>query len=81
MISSFPTTQPTGKIFLVGHVLTSVDKQELLYKVNNLPFIKIVDDNVVVDEFVWENTNALVNDQSELGRGLRLLCQFLENLS
>jgi type III secretion system YscD/HrpQ family protein len=64
-ISSFEEIQfsfnsSNGKIFLVGHVLTSVDKQELLYKVNNLPFITSIEDNVVVDEYVWENTNALL---------------------
>jgi type III secretion system YscD/HrpQ family protein len=64
-ISSFEDIQfsfnsSNGKIFLVGHVLTSVDKQELLYKVNNLAFIASIEDNVVVDEYVWENTNALL---------------------
>ncbi|MES2121661.1 MAG: type III secretion system inner membrane ring subunit SctD [Chlamydiota bacterium] len=41
-----------GKIFLVG--------QELMYKINNLPFMRTIDDNVVVDELVWENMNALL---------------------
>jgi len=49
-----------GKIFLVGHVLTSVDKQELMYKVKNLAFVDSIDDNVVVDEYVWQNMNALI---------------------
>jgi type III secretion system YscD/HrpQ family protein len=56
----FSYNSSNGKIFLVGHVLSSVDKQELLYKINNLPFIKTIDDNVVVDEYVWENMNALL---------------------
>lgn len=56
----FSYNPSSGKIFLVGHVLTSVEKQELLYKINNLPFIKNVEDNIVVDEYVWENTNALL---------------------
>lgn len=56
----FSFNPSNGKIFLVGHVLTSIDKQELLYKVNNLSFVKSVEDNVVVDEYVWENTNALL---------------------
>ncbi len=64
-ISTFQDVQfsfnpSNGKIFLVGHVLTSVDKQELTYKINNLPFVKNIEDNVVVDEYVWENTNALL---------------------
>lgn len=48
-----------GKIFVVGHVLTAVDKQELLYKIQNLPFVDSIEDNVVIDEYVWENMNAL----------------------
>lgn len=56
----FSYNPSSGKIFLVGHVLTSVDHQEVLYKINNLPFIRNVEDNIVVDEFVWENTNALL---------------------
>jgi type III secretion system YscD/HrpQ family protein len=56
----FSFNPANGKIFLVGHVLTAVDKQELLYKINNLPFIRSVDDNVVIDEYVWENMNALL---------------------
>lgn len=64
-IASFTDVQfsfnpSNGKIFLVGHVLSSVDKQELTYKVQNLPFIMSVEDNVVIDELVWENTNALL---------------------
>ncbi len=53
-----------GKIFLVGHVLTGVEKQELMFKVNNLPFVKSIDDSVVVDEYVWENINALLMTNS-----------------
>jgi type III secretion system YscD/HrpQ family protein len=56
----FSYNPSNGKIFLVGHVLTSIDKQELLYKVQNLSFIRSVDDNVIVDELVWENTNSLL---------------------
>ncbi len=56
----FSFNPSNGKIFLVGHVLTSVDKQELIYKINNLSFVKNIEDNVVVDEYVWENTNALL---------------------
>jgi type III secretion system YscD/HrpQ family protein len=44
----------------VGHVLTNVDKQELLYAMRGLPFIQEIDDNVVVDEYVWQNMNALL---------------------
>ncbi len=56
----FSFNPSNGKLFLVGHVLTSVDKQELLYKIKNLPFVTAVDDNVVIDEYVWQNMNALL---------------------
>ncbi len=56
----FSFTQANGKLFLVGHVLTQVDKQELLYTINGLPFIEDIEDNVVVDEYVWQNMNALL---------------------
>jgi type III secretion system YscD/HrpQ family protein len=49
-----------GKLFLVGHVLTGVEHQELLYKLKNLGFIYAIEDNVVVDEYVWQNMNALL---------------------
>jgi type III secretion system YscD/HrpQ family protein len=49
-----------GKILLVGHLLTQVEKQELLYKLNALPCIRSIEDTLVVDEFVWENMNALL---------------------
>jgi|SRR5579862_218335 len=65
ILMTFPDIQysynpANEKVFLTGHVLTSVDKQELLYKIHNLPFIRSVEDNVVVDELVWENMNALL---------------------
>lgn len=56
----FSYNPSNGKIFVVGHVLTSIDKQELVYKIQNLPFVRSIDDNVVVDELVWENMNALM---------------------
>ncbi|MBI2742959.1 MAG: type III secretion system inner membrane ring subunit SctD [Chlamydiales bacterium] len=56
----FSFTQSNGKLFLVGHVLTAVDKQELLYTLSGISFIGEVEDNVVVDEYVWQNMNALL---------------------
>lgn len=56
----FSFNQPSGKIFLVGHVLTEVDHSELIYLIQGLPFISSIEDNVVVDEGVWESMNALL---------------------
>lgn len=63
-IGQFSTVQfswnpNTGKIFLVGNVITEVDHQELIYLLKTLPFIDDIEDNVVIDELVWENMNAL----------------------
>ena len=53
--------QPSGKLFLTGNVLTTVDHQELLYLLKELPFIENMDDNVIVDELVWQSMNALLS--------------------
>jgi type III secretion system YscD/HrpQ family protein len=50
-----------GKLFLVGHVLTETDYAELNYLVKNLPFVRNIEDNVIVDEGVWQEMNALIS--------------------
>jgi type III secretion system YscD/HrpQ family protein len=60
----FSFTEGSGKLFLVGHVLTNVEKQELLYSLKGLSFITEIDDNIVVDEYVWQNMNALLMTNS-----------------
>lgn len=49
-----------GKIFILGDVLTEVDKQELFYLLKSLPFIHSIEDNVVIDEIVWGDMNAFL---------------------
>jgi len=61
----FSFNEATGKLFIVGHVLTNVDKQELLYLLKGLSFIQSIDNNVVVDELVWQNMNALLMTNSD----------------
>jgi type III secretion system YscD/HrpQ family protein len=65
IIHKFPGVQysfnkATGKLFIMGHVLTSVEKQEMTYLLKNLPFVVDVDDNVIIDEYVWQNMNAVL---------------------
>jgi type III secretion system YscD/HrpQ family protein len=60
----FSYNKGSGKLFLTGHVLTSVEKQELLYQIHGLPFISSIEDTVVIDELVWENVNALLTTNS-----------------
>ncbi len=56
----FSYNDGSGKLFLIGHVLSPVDKQELLYQLGGLHFLKSIEDTVVIDEYVWENMNALL---------------------
>jgi type III secretion system YscD/HrpQ family protein len=50
-----------GKLFLVGHVLTETEYAELNYLIKNLPFVRNIEDNVIVDEGVWQEMNALLS--------------------
>jgi type III secretion system YscD/HrpQ family protein len=64
-LKMFPAVQyslneATGKLFLVGHVLTKVEKQELSYMLSTLSFIKSIEDTIIIDELVWQNMNAVL---------------------
>lgn len=56
----------TGRLLLVGHVLTQTDRNQLLYNLQGLKFIKNIDDSgVVIDQLVWQNTNTILNRHGE----------------
>ena len=57
---AFSYNPSTGTLFLLGHVLTEVDHQEMLYLVKSHGFVQSVEDNVIIDELVWQSTNALI---------------------
>jgi type III secretion system YscD/HrpQ family protein len=56
----FSFNEASGKLFLIGHVLTSIEKQELTYVLSTLPFIRSIEDTVIIDELVWQNMNAVL---------------------
>lgn len=56
----FSLNDATGTIFLLGNVISDVEHQEMIYMVQSLPFILNIEDNVVIDELVWESTNAMI---------------------
>jgi len=60
-----------GTLFITGHVLTLVNKQELLYNIGQLAFIEKLEDTVIVDELVWQNTNDILTDNPKW-RGISL---------
>ncbi|AAP04782.1 type III secretion system inner membrane ring subunit SctD [Chlamydia caviae] len=70
VVNAFPTVRYTfnknnGQLFLIGHVKNSIDKSELLYKMDALSFIKSIDDNVIDDEAVWQEMNILLSKRTE----------------
>ena len=56
----FSYNTATGKLFLLGHVMTEIDQQEMVYLLKSLSFVNSIEDNVIIDELVWENINALM---------------------
>jgi type III secretion system YscD/HrpQ family protein len=61
----------SGKLFLVGHVLTPVDYQEMKYRISQIGFITSVEDNVVIDEGVWRSMNDVISG-NEGWRGVNI---------
>ena len=57
---TFSYNPSTGTLFLLGHVLTEVDHQELIYILKSHAFVQAIEDNVIIDELVWQSTNALL---------------------
>ena len=56
----FSFNPATGKLFLVGHVMTNVDYQELRYRIDQIPFIMQVEDTVVIDDGVAKSMNEVL---------------------
>ena len=66
-LDKFPSVQfsynpGSGRLFLTGHVLTSVEYQELMYRIGEVTFIQNIDNTIVIDELVWKMTNDILND-------------------
>ncbi len=66
-LEKFPSVQfsfnpGSGKLFLVGHVLTPVDYQEMKYRLGQIEAIMQIEDTVVIDEGVWKTMNDVISD-------------------
>ncbi len=58
----FTYNKVTGSLLLVGHVATASDKNQLMYNLQGLNFIKSTDDSgIVIDEFVWQEINSVLS--------------------
>jgi len=53
----FTFNKTSGKLFLLGHVLTSLDKKQLIHNIKSLEFITGIADNIIIDELVWKEMN------------------------
>lgn len=56
----FSFTLGSGKLFIFGHLGTELEQQELLYRLDSLKFLSILENNIIIDERVVENFNALL---------------------
>lgn len=50
----------SGRLILVGHVLNGVDRDQLIHNLNVYPFISSIDNNIVVDENIWQEFNQVL---------------------
>lgn len=69
----FPNVRSTfnkvnGSLFLLGHVSTAADKNQLLYNLQNLKFVKSIDySGVVIDQYVVNEANSLLTNNPAWG--------------
>ena len=51
----------TGKLLLIGHLLTAVDRSKMLDNLQQLPIVTSVESsNVIIDEYVWREINQVL---------------------
>lgn len=62
----------TGSLLLIGHVLKNVDKAQVLYNLEALPFIREINHkNLVIDEITLQNFNQVIG-KNPAWRGISL---------
>lgn len=69
-LSKYPDVQFSfnpegGKLFLVGHVTTSVEYQEMIFRLGEVPFIRDVENNVVIDDLVSSSSNNVISNNPD----------------
>ncbi len=51
----------TGKLLLIGHVVSPVDREKIIDALQDMKFISQIDyNNVVIDELVWREINQVI---------------------
>lgn len=52
-----------NSLFLLGHVMNTAEKNQLLFNLQNLKFIKSIDDSgIIIDESVWHEVNSILSE-------------------
>lgn len=70
-LKPFPAVRSTfnkanGGLLLLGHVSTLNEKNQLLYNLGMLKFIRSIDDaGIIIDEGVWNEVNSLLTNNPE----------------
>jgi type III secretion system YscD/HrpQ family protein len=67
----FSFNPSSAKLFVVGHVGTSVEFQEMVFRLSEVGFIRETENSVVIDELVWKSTNDVIADNADW-RGVAL---------
>jgi type III secretion system YscD/HrpQ family protein len=66
-LSAFPSVKysfnrNSGRLLLVGHVLTASDKNQLIYNLQGINYIRSIDESgVIIDEGVWRELNQVIS--------------------
>jgi type III secretion system YscD/HrpQ family protein len=61
----FTFNKANGSLLLLGHVASSSDKSQLMYNLQELNFIKSIDDSgIIIDEYVWQEINSVLSKNS-----------------
>lgn len=67
-LANFPAVKftyntATGRLFLSGHVLTNVDRNQVLYNLQSLTpnYVKAIDNSIIVDEVIWQEFNQIIS--------------------
>ncbi len=68
-LSKFPAVKfsfnpASGKLFLVGHVSSNIQFQEMHYNIAQIPFVSSVEDTVIIDETLSKMMNDLLSSHS-----------------
>jgi len=61
----FSFNPASGKLFLVGHVLTNVEDQELKFRIEEIPFVQSVENTVIIDEGVCKAMNDVLSENAQ----------------